>query len=482
MNKVIGIDLGTSSIKATLAYINGEIIVSESINYPLLMIKENWAEQNPLDWYHSLVTVLHNLNKKSSLDTVEGVSFSGQMHGLVILDDNDEVIRPAILWNDGRTVNEVTEINKIKNLMEYTGNIALTGFTAPKILWIKYNEPKNFKKIKKIMLPKDYLAYKMSGVFASDVTDNSGTLYFDVKNKKWSEEMLKFLGINEEFLPTIYASSDVIGTISPEFAKISGLSVNTKVIIGGGDQAIGAIGTGTIDNNQVSISLGTSGVVFASSENYIFEKEHRLHSFCHANGKYHVMGVTLSSAASMKWWVENILKMTDYKQLIEEIEVDNINNLIFLPYLMGERSPINDPHAKSIFYNLSLIHERKDITKAIIEGIAFSLYDCLKVIYSMNINPKYARVIGGLTKSEKILQVLADILGLELRTINVTEGASLGAVIMAINGCYPEKELKDICNSTIHEDKVFIPNQNNHKKYNAKFSTYKKIYKLEKSI
>ena len=477
----LGIDLGTSSVKAVLADADGKIVDSQSAEYPVFYPKEGWSEQRPEDWYNGMIIILQTLGRRNELSKIEGVSFCGQMHGLVLLDENDTVIRPALLWNDNRTIEEVRFLNEKvgrEKLIDWTGNIALTGFTAPKVLWVKQNEPENFARIKKIMLPKDYLVYKMSGVFASDVSDNSGTLYFDTKNKIWSPSMLKILGISETQLPKVFESYHVVGNVSKTFATLTGLNPGAKVIAGGGDQAVGAVGTGTVRKDMLSISLGSSGVVFASADAFMGDAQGRLHSFCHATGGYHMMGVILSAAAALKWWVEDILKETDFDKVLAEIDINTIDQTLFLPYLMGERSPINDPAAKGVFYGLNLMYGRSSMTKAVIEGVSFALKDCYDVILKAGIKPSIARVIGGGAKSEEWLQILSDILGIELRTINTTDGGAMGALMLAMVGCGRFKTVDEAADMVVTEVDSYQPDMQRHQRYSEKFKEYKALYYL----
>ena len=476
--KYLGIDLGTSSLKASIADEKGNILLSSSRSYPLLMPKENYTEQNPEDWYNALIEVLKDISSKCDLSDLKAMSFCGQMHGLVLLDKDDNVIRSAILWNDSRTTEEVDYLNNVigkEKLIEETSNIAICGFTLPKILWVKKHEPENFKKIKKIMLPKDYLVYKITKKFVSDITDLSGTLFFDVKNRKYSKFLLDIASINEEMLPEIHDSFDVIGYISEDFAKISNLNKNVKVVVGGGDQAVGATGTNTLEDNSLFMSLGTSGTVFASSSTYKVDKEGRVHSFRHTNGKYHLMGCTLCASLSLKWWLEDILETKDYDKELGNLP-EEISDIIFLPYLMGERSPINDPNAKGMFSSLNAIYKRKDLTKAVVEGISFSLFDNLRVMEDLGLKFKEARVIGGAAKSSSFLKILADITGLKLKTINTTDGGSLGAIILAMVGDGLYKTLSEASNDLVKDIKVYEPNLVNHEKYLLKFKKYKNLY------
>ena len=312
----IGIDIGTTSVKMIAINENGEIVKSISKEYPIFFPKPLWSEQNPEDWWEQSIVGLKELLEGIKKSDVKAISFSGQMHGMVTIDENDRTIRPAILWNDQRTEKECEYLNVEvgqSKVTSWTGNLALPGFTAPKVLWLKNNEPENFLSTKKIMLPKDYIVYKISGVFATDMSDASGTLYLDVKNRKWSLEMLDVLGISEKQLPKLYESYEVLGNIKNDLADELGLSNDVKIIVGGGDQAVAAVGGGVVSAGSCSLSLGTSGVVFTSNEHFFINKNNSLHSFCHANGKYHLMGVTLAAAASLKWWVEAINKSENYK-------------------------------------------------------------------------------------------------------------------------------------------------------------------------
>lgn len=474
----LGVDLGTSSIKCSLADEKGIIIDSANETYPLLSPKLNWTEQNPDDWYNALLRILKVLSTRNNLTDIKAVSFCGQMHGLVILDANDQVIRPAILWNDSRVVKEVDYLNQVigqDTLIQETSNIALCGFTAPKVLWIYHNEPENFKRIRKIMLPKDYLAYKMSHVFASDVSDLSGTLFFDVKERKYSQKMLDILHIHENQLPKIYNSYEAVGTVDEEFAKLTGMSTKTKVVIGGGDQAVGAVGTNTLQNKTMSISLGTSGVVFAACDDFAYDNKGRVHAFRHATSKFHLMGCTLSAAGSLKWWMEDILNTNDYTAEIDRVP-EGIDDILFLPYLVGERSPINDPSAKGYFANLNAFYKRENLTKAVLEGISFSLYDNYKVMKALGVDVTEARVIGGGSKSPIWMQMLADIFNVKMKTISTSDGGTLGAIILAMvgDGFYPD--VATAAKALVHDKKEYLPNPDKHSLYEKKFDEYKALY------
>jgi len=466
----LGVDLGTSSIKLLLADQNGKIIDSATSVYMQYLPKMNWSEQNPLDWWDGFCTCIKNLGKRHDLKQIEALSFSGQMHGLVILDENDDVIRPAILWNDGRSSEECNFLNTLP-VVDWTGNIALTGFTAPKVLWVKKHEPENFKRISKIMLPKDYLIYHLTGVFATDVSDASGTLFFDVENGCWSQSILNILGIREDLLPKVHESVDVVGTVKADI----GLSPKTKVVIGGGDLAMGAIGTGTVCDGQVSISLGTSGVLFINSQYFPSENHGRLHAFRNANGQFHLMGVTLSCAGSTKWWVEDVLGRVDYSTVFAGITSLPVDDLIFHPYLMGERSPINNPIAQGAFYGLNASHGQKQLTKAVVEGVCLSLLDCILAANDCGVFPTTARVIGGGSKSFEWVQTLSDVTGLTLQTIQTSEGGALGAIILSMTACERFSTISEGCRTLINEEKIYVPDCERTKAYENKFRNYKML-------
>lgn len=472
----IGVDLGTSSVKCVLADGAGKILAAATEAYPLITKNDGWSEQNPSDWFNAVKKCIKRLPEEM-LAKVKGVSFSGQMHGLCCIDKSGEVIRPAILWNDQRTFEETDYLNNVigeKNLIAATGNRAVTGFTAPKVLWVKKNEPENFAKIHKILLPKDYVAYKLSGVYATDVSDASGTLYFDVKNRKWSQYMLDILGISEDQLPAVYESYEAVGTILPELAEELKLNESAKIIIGGGDQAVGAIGTGTVKDGTASISLGTSGVLFVAGDEFFDDGKGSLHSFCHADGKYHTMGVTLSAAGSLKWWTDD-LGVSDVGALIEETKDKPIDDLLFLPYLSGERSPINAPKVKGTFFGLTLASDRASMTKSVLEGVGFTLKNCLSVLRGAGLKVNSARVIGGGAKSPIWLQMLADITGLRLSTISTADGGALGAVILAMVGCGDEKDVATACGKIIREVETFLPDETRFAEYENKFVKFKRL-------
>ena len=339
----IGVDLGTSAVKLLLMDSEGKIVNVVSREYPLYFPHPGWSEQKPEDWYEQTVEGIRELVRDVDKSQVAGISFGGQMHGLVILDEEDRVIRPAILWNDGRTVQETEYLNGVigkEKLSEYTANIAFAGFTAPKLLWVKNQEPENFARIAKIMLPKDYIAYKLTGVHCTDVSDASGMLLFDVKNRRWSKEMCDICGIRQEQLAKCYESFETVGTLLPQAAQELGLSVSVKVAAGAGDNAAAAVGTGTVGDNMCNISLGTSGTIFISSRNFGVDRNNALHSFAHADGSYHLMGCMLSAASCNKWWMDEIIGTKDYGGEQEAIEKLGENHVYYLPYLIDRKSVV----------------------------------------------------------------------------------------------------------------------------------------------
>ncbi len=479
MRYYIGVDLGTSAVKLLLMDEKGKTVKIVSKEYPLYMNEEGWSEQNPADWWKGVCEGLKEIASSCDSSCIKAVSFSGQMHGLVILDENDTVLRPAILWNDQRTQKQCDEINGGDStfVISNTGNIALTGFTAPKLLWVKENEPELFAKIKKIMLPKDYMAYMLSGVHATDYSDAAGMLLLDTEHRVWSKEMLDFIGIKESQMAKLFNSFDVIGIIRKEAAKYLGLSEDTKIVIGGGDQAVGAVGSGTVENNMCSVALGTSGVVFIASDTYKADYGGNvLHSFCHANGKYHLMGVMLSAAGSNKWWTENILQTRDYNEEQREIKDLGKNKVYFLPYLTGERTPHNDPYARGAFVGMSAVTTRAEMTQAVLEGVAFGLRDTLEVVRGLGIEVGRVRINGGGAKSPLWRKIVANIFDCAVETINSEEGPAFGAAILASVGDGVFSSVEEACRAFIQVVDVVEPDRETVCLYNEKYPIFKKLY------
>jgi len=481
----IGIDIGTSGVKLLLVSSTGEVIKSSSKSYDLLIPKPMWTEQDPNIWFQQVLEGLKEIVSGHE-SHIKAISFSGQMHGLVLLDKNNQVLRNAILWNDQRTTKENEYLNQevgISSLLNYTGNISLTGLTAPKILWVKNNERELFDKIHKIMLPKDYIAFMLSGVFATDVSDVSGTLYYDVANKCYSEDMLKILSITKEQLPKVYESFESIGYLKDEMRTLLNIPNPISVIIGGGDQAVGAVGVGIVDSGSCSISLGTSGVVFVASENFKVDHQSYLQSYAHCNGKFHLMGVMLNAAGSLNWWSERIFKNYNYSDFFEKLEKIPIeDSLYFLPYLTGERSPINDPDATGVFIGMRIDHRKEHMDRAVIEGVTFALKQTFELINALGVEIKNVRITGGGAKSKFWGQLIADIMDVLVSTIEIEEGPAFGAAILAMVGDGLYTDVKTACSILVQEKETYIPVENNVVLYSSKYESFKKIYPALKEL
>ncbi|MGB4661285.1 MAG: xylulokinase, partial [Mobilitalea sp.] len=481
----VGVDLGTSSIKLLLMDELGDIKSIVMREYPLYFPKPGWSEQNPEDWYSAFVDAIKELTKDCDKSQIDGISFSGQMHGMVILDENDKVIRPAILWNDGRTQAECDYLNNEigrEKISGYTANMALTGFTAPKLLWVRKHEPENFAKIKKVMLPKDYLAYMLSGNHCTDVSDTSGMLLLDVKNKCWSKEMLEICGLKEEQMAKIYESYAVVGSLTQKAADEIGLSTKIKIIAGGGDQAVAAVGTGTVGAGKCNVSLGTSGVVFISTEKFAVDANNSLHSFAHADGKYHFMGVMLSAAASNKWWMDDIIGTKEYAKEQQDITILGENNVYFLPYLMGERTPHNNPNARATFIGMTMDTTRADMTQAVLEGVAFALRDSFEIVKSLGVDIDRIRINGGGAKSPLWCKIIADVLNVKVDKINSAEGPAFGAAILAAVGCGAYATVEEATGKLIKVIDTTSQDVEDVKKYNKKYEVFKELYPTLKDM
>ncbi|MCM1044944.1 MAG: xylulokinase [Candidatus Gastranaerophilales bacterium] len=481
----IGVDLGTSAVKLLLMDSEGQICNIVSKEYPLFFPHPGWSEQNPQDWYEQTIEGIKELLQGADKSQVAGISFGGQMHGLVILDEEDQVIRPAILWNDGRTAEECDYLNNVigrEKLSAYTANIAFTGFTAPKILWVKKNEPENFARIAKIMLPKDYIAYRLTGVHCTDVSDASGMLLFDVKNRRWSKEMCEICGIREEQLATCFESYEKVGTVLPQVAKELGIPDGTVVAAGAGDNAAAAVGTGTVGDNMCNISLGTSGTVFISSKAFGVDQNNALHSFAHADGSYHLMGCMLSAASCNKWWMDDIIGTKDYAKEQEQIKGLGENHVYFLPYLMGERSPHNDPNARGTFIGMTMDTSRADMTQAVLEGVAFALRDSLEVAKSLGIRLERTKICGGGAKSPLWRQIIANVLDLKVDIIESEEGPALGGAMLAAVACGEYANVEEIAAKVVKVVKTVEPDPDLVEKYNGRYAKFKEIYPVCKPL
>ena len=481
----IGVDLGTSAVKLLLMDEKGEIKKIVSKEYPLSFPHPGWSEQNPEDWYEKSVEGIRELTAECEKTRIGGISFGGQMHGLVVLDEEDKVIRPAILWNDGRTGKETDYLNEVigkEKLSAYTANIAFAGFTAPKILWMKENEPENFAKIRKIMLPKDYLAYRLSGTFCSDMSDASGMLLLDVKNRCWSKEMMAICGVTEAQLPKLYESYEVVGTLTDEAADALGLPASVKVIAGAGDNAAAAVGTGTVGDGMCNISLGTSGTIFISSRTFGVDANNALHSFAHADGSYHLMGCMLSAASCNKWWMEEILHTKEYAEEQENITKLGENHVFYLPYLMGERSPHNDPKARAVFLGMSMDTTREEMTQAVLEGVAFGLRDSLEVARSLGIRIERTKICGGGAKSPLWKKIIANVMNLKVDVVESEEGPALGGAILAAVGCGAYENVETAVKQFVKVVDTVEPTPELVEKYEEKYRKFKKIYPAVKGV
>ena len=475
----IGIDLGTSAVKLLLMEEDGTIKKIVNREYPIVFPHPGWSEQNPYDWYEKSMDGLKELIADCDRSKVAGISFGGQMHGLVALDETDAVIRPAILWNDSRTEEECNYLNEVigkKTLSKYTANISFTGFTAPKVLWMKNKEPENFARIHKIMLPKDYLCYRLSGVHATDVSDASGTLFFDVKNRGWSKEMCEICGIKDEWLPKVFESYEAVGTLKPEIGEELGLSEKVVIAAGAGDNAAAAVGTGTVGNGACNISLGTSGTVFISSEKFGVDENNALHSFDHADGSYHLMGCMLSAASCNKWWMDEIIGTKDYAKEQEAIEKPGENHVYFLPYLMGERFPHNDPKARGTFIGMTMDTTRADMTQAVLEGVAFALRDSFEVAKSLGVDIKATKICGGGAKSPLWKKMVANILNVTVEVPKSEEGPSMGAAMLAAVACGAYKSVKEAAEAIVTVKETIEPDAELAAKYEARYKQFREIY------
>lgn len=482
----IGIDLGTSAMKLLLVDETGTILNSATKEYPLSFPQPGWSEQEPEAWWGALQSGMQDLLSGFDASEVVGIGCGGQMHGLVALDEHDNVIRPAILWNDGRTAAETewlnTEIGKEK-LSEYTGNIAFAGFTAPKLLWMQKHEPENYKRISKIMLPKDYINYRLTGVHSCDYSDASGMLLLDVQHKRWSKEMMDICGVNESQMPKLFESYEVIGTVQPEVAVALGIPASVKVVAGAGDNAAAAVGTGTVGNGACNISLGTSGTIFISSDTFGVDPMNGLHAFAHADGHWHLMGCMLSAASCNKWFCDEILKTTDYgaEQIGMEQSLGN-NRVFFLPYLMGERSPINDVDARGTFVGLSLDTARRDMVQAVLEGVAFAIRDSFEVAKSIGVNIDRSKVCGGGAKSPVWRKMLCNILNIPLDLPQTEQGPGMGGAMLAMvgTGLYPSVEA--CADALVSVKETIYPDPALAAKYETKYRQFQKIYPSVKQL
>ena len=487
MRLYIGIDLGTSAMKLLLMGADGAIHNTVTKEYPLEFPKPGWSQQNPKDWKKALFEGIPELLQGFDGTQVAGIGAGGQMHGLVVLDEEDNVIRPAILWNDGRTAKQVDylnhEIGKEK-LSALTANIAFAGFTAPKILWMKEEEPENFAKIAKIMLPKDYINYILTGVHSCDYSDASGMLLLDVAHKCWSKEMLDLCGVSESQMPKLFESFDCIGTVVPDVAEALGIGADVKVVAGAGDNAAAAVGTGVVGAGGCNISLGTSGTVFISSEKFGVDNSNGLHAFAHADGGWHLMGCMLSAASCNKWFLENILGTSDYGTEQGAIREEKLgeNHVFFLPYLMGERSPINDTNARGTFIGMTMDTSRADMVQAVLEGVAFAIRDSVDVARSLGIEINTSKICGGGAKSHLWKRIFANVLDCTLEVPVSEQGPGMGGAMLAMVACGEYETVKDCCKKLCAVASAVKPEPALAAKYEARYQQFKKIYPAVKAL
>ncbi len=494
MEYLLGVDLGTSGTKTVLFDVNGQAIASETVEYPLHQPQNGWAEQAPEDWWDAARTTIRSVIEQSGVDAadIKGLGISGQMHGLVLLDADGNVLREAILWCDGRTQEECDEITNTigrERLIQITANPALTGFTAGKILWVRKHEPELWAKVRHILLPKDYVRFKLTGEYASEMSDASGTNLLDVPNRCWSKEILDALNIDDNLMPRLTESSDVAGYITSEAAQVTGLVPGTPVAGGAGDNAAAAVGTGVVVEGKAFTTIGTSGVVFAHSDKVQIDPQGRVHTFCAAvPGAYTVMSCTLAAGLSLKWYRDTFCQAeidaakemdTDpYILMNQQAEKSPIgaNRLIFLPYLMGERSPLLDSNARGAFIGLSAIHTRKDLLRAVMEGVTYSQRQNLDVLRQMHVAPETMLACGGGAKSPFWRKMMADVFNMPVKTVKNTEGPALGAAILAGVAAGIYKDIPTACAQVIRENEPLNPGTAEHNAYERVYSVYESLY------
>ena len=490
---VIGVDVGTSGTKAIAMDESGTLLASTLKEYPLHSPKPNWAEQNPADWHKATLEALTELAAKVNAKNVVAIGLTGQMHGSVFLDADNNVLRPALLWCDQRTAPQCAEITEKAGgeaaLVEMVANPALTGFTAPKILWLRDNEPDLFEKTRKVLLPKDYIRLLLTGEYATDVADASGTLLFDVKNRCWHRGLMSLLGLDSELMPRAYEGPEVTGKLLPKVAEKTGLPAGIPVIAGGGDQAAGGVGCGIVRPGVVSSSLGTSGVVFAFSEGVSADPKGRVHTFCHAvPGKWHVMGVMLSAGGALQWFRNSLCNEERTKAAAEDRDAYEYiteaaetvpagsEGLLFLPYLTGERTPHKDPYAKGAFIGLSLRHNKAYMARAVLEGVAYGMRDSLDIMREMGVPLKVSRISGGGARSALWRRIMADTGRIAISRINVDEGPAYGAAILAGVGAGCYNNVEQACDAIIRETDQIQPDEQAASTYDAWLDEYRNAY------
>ncbi len=496
MNYLLGIDIGTSGTKALLinASKEGEVVASCTKTYPLYTPKALWAEQEPEDWWQATLAAIRDVIEMSGVDakSIKGIGLSGQMHGSVFLDENNQVLRPAILWCDQRTQAECDWIMDTvgrDRVVELISNPVLTGFTAGKIIWLRNNEPEIYAQVRKVLLPKDYIRLRLTGEFATEVSDASGTALFNVTKRDWAYEMLDKIGIPQDWMPKAYESPEVSGRVNADASRDTGLAPGTAVVGGGGDQAAGAVGNGIVEAGIISSTVGTSGVVFAFADKPVVDPKLRVHTFCHAvPGKWHVMGVMLSAGGSLRWYrdtfagaesaVAKAMGRDAYDVMSEEAAKAPAGSegLVFLPYLSGERTPYPDPNARGVFFGITLRSDRAHFVRSVLEGVAYGLRDSFEILKEMNVPVNQVRASGGGARSDVWRQIQADVMGYDHVTINIDEGPALGVALLAGvgTGIYPSVE--EACRSVIKVVNTTRANPTAKATYDKSYPIYQSLY------
>jgi xylulokinase len=486
----LGIDVSTTATKALLLDELGTLVGVSSSPHTLQTPRPLWSEQDPREWWDAASASIRSALEKAGIDgeRIAAVGLTGQMHGLVLLDETGNILRPAILWNDQRTQSQCDEIHQIigrKKFIQTTGNVALTGFTAPKILWVKENEPDVFAKAKHVLLPKDYIRYRLTGEYAMDKADGAGTVLFDLRSRDWSREVLGALGIDASWMPRTFEGPEFTGRVTAEAAALTGLKVGTPVVAGGGDQAAQAVGVGAVEPGIVGLTVGTSGVVFATTPSALIEPEGRLHAFCHAvPGMWHFMGVMLSAAGSLQWYRDTLAPDMSFDELLKEAESvpAGSEGLQFLPYLSGERTPYPDPLARGAFIGLTLRHSRAHMTRAVLEGVSFGLKDSFTLIQNAGLGTiRQVRASGGGTKGALWRQILASVLNAELVTVNTAEGAAYGAALLAGVGAGAWTDVLSACNASVKITGSTLPVSSQVNAYRKSYALYQELYPALKS-
>ncbi|NLJ15989.1 MAG: xylulokinase [Clostridiales bacterium] len=494
MSYILGIDIGTSGTKTVLFKEDGTPVSSATYEYPLYTPQNGYAEQDPLDWWNATVNGIKSVLSQSNVpaEEIKGIGLSGQMHGLVMLDAENNVIRNSIIWCDQRTsaeVNEITEKVGAKRIVEITANPAITGFTAAKILWVKNNEPENYEKTRHILLPKDYIRFMLTGEYATEVSDASGMQLLDIPKRQWSDEVLTKLGIDKSLLAKVYESPEITGTLTKQVAELTGLAESTIVVGGAGDNAAAAVGTGVVEDGKAFTTIGSSGVVFAHTDNIAIDPKGRVHTFCCAvPNAWHVMGVTQSAGLSLKWFRDNLawgemetsLNMGVDPYYIMDKQAERVpigaNRLLYLPYLNGERTPHLDPNARGVFFGLSTMHKKSDMLRAVMEGVSYSLRDCVEVMAEMGISVNDMMATGGGGSSPLWRQMLADLYSCQVKTTLNKEGPALGVALLAAVGAGIYDSVQEACKEVIKPDKIQDPIAENSAEYDKVYRMYTKLY------